>query len=295
MRVALVLTVLSLFGCRRDSTAEKVSREAAWSKPSAAPLGREIDAEPEAAERGDGEHCEDEGCEGELVGALRPASRMVPPPRELPDFCLDTSPDVPRFTNVRINGRACSNRRSRSTESRPRATVPFPRDRLCTALRQAPEIAGYLEDEEAECTLVVTLPNGYAVYTVGPLHTLSYFLVHLQGDTAERVAYMRTFFSGNGNRSEYLRGQQLETDGDTHTLLWQEAVADWDRGLGEYNASEVCMAIRCEREGSGHLCSLPRALRSHGGSYGEGPMNEERHWPEVGEATEQWDCRPGWR
>jgi hypothetical protein len=218
-------------------------------------------------------------------------SRSIPPPSGLPSFCLNGNPDVPRFTRVPVNGQACSRGADEWHEDPPPPSLPVRESRLCYWLRQESDPA-YGSDEPAPCGLVDTLPHGYAIYSAGPPSVQTYFLVHVHGDMAERVAVLGTYAEGNGYRREWVRGHRFDGAAGEFTFMWRAAVTDWDLGVEEFTATEECMAIRCEREGAGHLCSVQSTLRSYGGLY-HVPLTDDDRWPAVGAPVSQWDCRPG--
>ena len=251
----------------------------------AAPPGDAIESPPNDDEM----DAEEEPYAEEYEAVQTPPSRVIPPPTGLPDFCLDVNREVVHFTGVSINGPGCSHDTSDWAEPPPHPSAPFPRRRLCDRLRQSATSGGY-EDEPIPCRRERALPGGYAIYVVGTPSLQDYVLVHLSEDTAEIVASLGTYSSGLGSRYEWMRGHQFRRQAGAFTVMWRDASTDWDLGVAEFTAGEACRAMRCERDGQGHLCSLPTTLRSYGGHYGAGTGEAGRH--EVGEPTAQWDCRP---
>lgn len=215
-----------------------------------------------------------------------PPPRTIPPPTGVPTFCMDMNPEVPRFVGVPIDGRACADVVYVSAQPPPAPTVPFERRRLCHRLRRLSGADG--EDGSDWCELAYALPDGYAIYSVGSASLEGHFLVHLRGERAEIVASLGTYSSGVLGVYEEMRGHHFAQQPSAVTVTWRRATVDWDLGVDEVELGEFCQAIRCEREGRGHLCSLPITLRTYGGQY---TVDREPGRVLVGEPKEQWDCR----
>jgi hypothetical protein len=260
------------------------ARASLWRAATAA-FGDAIESPPNDDEM----DAEEEPYAEEYEAVQTPPSRVIPPPTGLPDFCLDVNREVVHFAGVSINGPGCSRDTSDWAEPPPQPSAPFPRRRLCDRLRQSATSGGY-DDEPIPCRRERALPGGYAIYVVGTPSLQDYVLVHLSEETAEIVAPLGTYSSGLGSRYEWMRGHQFRRQAGAFTVMWRDATTDWDLGVAEFTAGEACRAMRCERDGQGHLCSLPTTLRSYGGHYGAGTGEAGRH--EVGGPTAQWDCRP---
>ena len=214
------------------------------------------------------------------------------PANDLPSFCLEPNEDIRDFIGVPLNGPGCAHDGTDAVARAPSATRRVPRARLCDVLRHMED--GLAEEgEPVPCALMETLGDGYALYTVGsPSYAEAVYLVRGRGTLVEIVALLGTFSSGTGNVSAYIRGGLVLGADTGFTFVWRFATTDWDVGWGQFNAMEQCMAIQCEREGAGHVCSGPRILRSYGGLYGVGPRDERSNWYTVGAPIQQWDCRP---
>ena len=161
----------------------------------------------------------------------------------------------------------------------------------CDEVRAASDWLAEEEPEAIACGVTHRLRRGYRVYRVGPSEGVEvYWLVGSFPSGTFVLAELGAFSSGNGNRSEWLRGVRAVPSRNGVTLFWREDFADVDLGFGEFNYGETCAAIRCTNSNGEPACSAKVALRAHGATR-ETTFDEENHAVRFGRQTSSYDWR----